>query len=112
MSTFYIKPTGMSQADLVNCLKDIETALGGTNSTPSITITTTPVRSYALSAATSAAAFTTSKVDTMGSVFTSVVTAGGRLTSGVSAAVSAGYTGGLVSALSVISSRLTSGSIV
>lgn len=41
MGTYYIKPTGMEQKELVNLLKDIETAFGGTNSGGSITIQTT-----------------------------------------------------------------------
>jgi hypothetical protein len=40
MGTYYIKPTGMEQKDLVALLKDIETAFGGTNSGGSITIQT------------------------------------------------------------------------
>lgn len=40
MGTYYIKPTGLEQKDLVALLKDIETAFGGTNSGGSITIQT------------------------------------------------------------------------
>ena len=41
MGTYYIKPNGISQKDLVNFLKDLETAFGGTNVNEYITIPTT-----------------------------------------------------------------------
>ena len=41
MGTYYIKPNGLNQGDLVNILKDLETAFGGTNVVETITIPTT-----------------------------------------------------------------------
>lgn len=76
MGTYYIKPTGMSQKDLVNLLKDLETAFGGTNSTDSITIQTT---------------FDAVKPEKGMSVAKSVITAGSIWESAVSVAVRSGY---------------------
>ena len=101
MSTYYITPTGLSQGDLVNFLKDVETAMGGTNSAGSISSTTTPIASQALSRATS-------MLLTPESVITSMVSAGSVLTSSISGAVSAGYTGAHISMLSRLVSAIES----
>lgn len=104
MSTYYITPTGLSQGDLVNFLKDVETAMGGTNTAGSISTTTTPLASQALSRVTSV-------VLTPSVAINSVMSAGSIMASGISVAVASGATGGFMSLLSRIDSRLTSHSI-
>lgn len=149
MGTYYIKPDGLSQKDLVAYLKDIETAFGGTNVDEYITTTTTvdvtkwydtnvavsaavsagstltqaisarvsasvaeiTVASYVWSAGISADTSTLAKCDVAPSYIQSCHTAGTAFCSSVSAAVSAGYAGGVLKVLSAMGSTLKSASV-
>lgn len=105
MSTYYITPTGLNQRDLVNFLKDVETAMGGTNTSGSITTTTTPIASQALSRLTSTIVTPASLINSAWS------SNSGSMASGISSCVAAGSIGEVVSLFSRISSRLTAHSI-
>lgn len=105
MATYMITGTGLNQGDLVNFLKDIETAMGGTNTSDSIATTTTPLASQALSRLTSLTI-------TPASIINSGWSAGsGNMNKGISLAVSSGCAGEFISLFSRIDSRCSSHAI-
>jgi len=97
MASRKLKYNGISQEELVACLKDIETALGGTNSNTAINIGTTYnaielEQAYAASISAS-------------------ISAGSTWTQALSAAKSAGYDGPLTVILQGILSTAISAAV-
>lgn len=94
MASRKLKYNGISQEELVACLKDIETALGGTNSDTAINVSTT----YNL--AEIEQAYTNQ--------ISAKIAAGSTWTQALSIARSAGYDGGLMTVLQAILSTAVS----